>query len=318
MKLVLACDLLDGTARRAVAAAAGNGVDVAELDEHAPAEAYRTAIGGADIVVGRPPARVLLGSGVRFVQIPRAGFEAYLGAGLEHEPGLVLCSARGVFSPCVAEHAVALLIALARRVPSHAREFERAVWRRAPTAAYLELAGERVCVIGLGDIGTEIVRRCSGLGMEVVGVRRKPVAQPEVARVYGLDELSAAVADAPFVIVALPGGAGTRHLLGKEAFSSFRRGALFVNVGRGSVVDEDALVSSLEDGHLGGAALDVTEEEPPQPMSRLWAAPNLVLTPHCAGQSPKNAARMTALAVENVRRFVDCEPLLNQVALGQD
>jgi D-2-hydroxyacid dehydrogenase (NADP+) len=178
MKLVLACDLLDGTARRAVAAAAGNGVDVAELDEHAPAEAYRTAIGGADIVVGRPPARVLHGSGVRFVQIPRAGFEAYLGAGLEHEPGLVLCSARGVFSPCVAEHAVALLLALARRVPSDAREFERAAWRRAPTAAYLELGGERVCVIGLGDIGTEIARRCSALGMEVVASTTFPPRSP--------------------------------------------------------------------------------------------------------------------------------------------
>lgn len=318
MKLVLACDLLDGAARRAVAAEAGDGVEIVELDEHAAADAYRTAIRGADVVVGRPPANALLGSGVRLVQIPRAGFEPYLGAGLEHEPGLVLCAARGVFSPCVAEHALALLLALARRVPSHAIDFGRAAWRPAPTAAYLELAGERACVVGLGDIGTEIARRCSALGMEVVGVRRKAVAQPEVARVYGLEDLAAAVADAPFVIVALPGGGGTRHLLGEEAFRRFQRGALFVNVGRGSVVEEDALVSALEQGRVGAAALDVAEEEPPPPTSRLWTAPNLLLTPHCAGQSPKNALRMTALAVENVRRFVAGEPLLNQVALGQD
>ncbi len=314
MKAVLvAVDAFNSEHMQRIEEAAKGWACVERISQDAPHVVYKTALGTAEVVIGWPDAELLTSSPVTYFQLPSVGYDAYLGKGLSDKPGFTLCNARGVMSVAVAEHALALMLTLSRRISEHIRDAGNRRWER--RSSYGELFGRTVCVVGLGDIGTEIARRCQALGMRVTGVRFTPSkGHPIVAEVLGLPNLEKAVSDAEHVINVLPATKETEGLFTAEVFSAMPRGAYFYNLGRGGTVHEEALVGALRSGHLASAGLDVFTEEPLPKEHPLWDF-NTVITPHVAGRSVKEFDRMCELFVENLRNFRQQKPLINAVDL---
>ncbi len=237
---------------------------------------------GAEIMVGWPDPDLLAASPLRLLLLPSAGYEEYLTPELAAKEGLVVCNAGGAYSEGVAEHCLAMMLALVRRLPEYVAAMGPRRWEH--MHRHGRLAGSTVCVIGLGTLGSAIARRCAALGMRVVGVRRHPDRPaPAVSAVFGPKDLAAAVAGSDHVVGALPGGPATRGLISREVIAAMKPGAYFFNVGRGPSVDEEALVERLAGGSLAGAGLDVFATEPLPGDSPLWAMENVIVTPHMAG-----------------------------------
>lgn len=242
----------------------------------------------------------------RFLQ-PALRWVAGLGAGAEQYPvaaleraGVVLTSARGVHTSPVRDHAFALLLALVRSVPQAVRHAERGVWQ--PTDAE-DLEDMTLAVLGLGAIGEAVAQLAQAAGMRVTGVTRSPERYGGcVETVFRPDALLEACRQADALVVTVPGGDSTRHLVGDAELEALGAGWL-VNVGRGTVVDESALVRALTRGRLRGAGLDVFEAEPLPSSSPLWRLPNVIVTPHVAAASSKTGQRWARLFCTNLAAF---------------
>ena len=284
------------------------------IDQFSTPSVFRPALSRSQVLVGWPDPAWLLDSPVRFHQLPSVGYDDYLGVGLADKVDFVLCNARGVMSDAVAEHFVALMMALTRRLPQHMRDMGRANWQRQPT--YDEVAGKTTCIVGLGDIGTQIARRCLALGMNVIGVRRHPSKQHAmVETVFAIERVAEAVACADHVVLIMPAEPENIGFFGDALFRSMKPGAFFYNLARGSVVDENALIEHLQNGKLSGAGLDVFRQEPLPADSPLWRMENVIITPHAAGRSVREFDRLCELFVANLERYFQGEPLLNEVRL---
>jgi D-2-hydroxyacid dehydrogenase (NADP+) len=222
---------------------------------------------------------------LRWIHSPGAGADEVLSPAVLRR-GLLVSSSRGAFDEPVAEHALALLLALSRGLPALARDQAERRWADFfghPGA--ITLAGRTAAIVGFGSIGTRLGGMLRAVGMRVIGVRRRPAPSPSADEVVGADALLEALARSDAPVAVLPDAPGARRLIGRAELAALRPGALVVNVGRGPSIDPEALVDLLHEGHLGGAGLDVTEPEPPPPDSPLWTAPNLILTGHTAGWS---------------------------------
>lgn len=231
---------------------------------------------------------------------------------------VVITNARHVHAPTMAEHALALILALARRLPGAVRYQQKKFWAQQEIwdeePHPMEVNGRTLVIVGHGAIGKELGQRAQACGMRVVGVKRDPTQGGEHAdSVVGADSLDATLPEADFVVLATPLTLETEHFFNRQRFGAMKKTAYFINVGRGALVDEAALLEALEKKQIAGAALDVTEEEPLPPASPLWAAPNLFLTPHIAGVSERLWHRHSALLLENLDRYFDGRELLNVV-----
>ena len=285
------------------------------LGQDAGAGEYARAMAGADVMVGWPDPGLLAASPIRLLLLPSAGYEEYLTPELAAREGLVVCNAGGAYSEGVAEHCVAMMLALVRRLPEYLAAMGPRRWEH--LHRHSRLAGSTVCVIGLGTLGSAVARRCAALGMDVVGVRRHPDRpSPNVSEVFGPEDLARAVAGADHVVGALPGGASTRGLISREVLSAMRPGAFFCNVGRGPSVDEEALVERLADGHLAGAGLDVFATEPLPADSPLWSMENVIVTPHMAGYTWDYADELCDVFAANLSAYVAGEPPPNVIDLS--
>jgi phosphoglycerate dehydrogenase-like enzyme len=282
------------------------------IPEGTAPDAYQQKLADADIVIGWPKAAWLRQGRVSLVIVPSHGFEPYEGHGLEARPGFRLCNSRGAYSVAVAEHCIALMLALARNLHQHVLDQREGRWQ--PRPPYYEVAGSSACVVGVGSVGSEIARRCASLGMLVTGVDIADVlAPPGLVRLYHASAMLEAVAQADHVIAIVPGGQATLGLFNRDFFAALKPGAFFYNVGRGAAVDEAALVEALQSGHLAGAGLDVFAEEPLPAASPLWQMDNVLITPHIAGNSTNWDNRLTDQIVANLINYRDGLPLNNQV-----
>ena len=300
---------------RALSDAAGDGAVCERLGQDASSGEYRRAMAGAEIMVGWPDPDLLAGSPLGLLLLPSAGYEEYLTPGLAAKEDLVVCNAGAAYSEGVAEHCLAMMLALVRRLPEYIGAMPHRSWEH--LHRHGRLAGSTVCVIGLGTLGSAIARRCAALGMRVVGVRRHPDRpSPNVSPVFGPEDLAAAVAGADHVVGALPGGEATRGLISREVFSAMKPGAYFCNVGRGPSVDEQALVGRLADGSLAGAGLDVFATEPLRNDSPLWSMENVIVTPHMAGYTPDYADELCAVFIANLAAYRAGEPPSNVIDLS--
>jgi lactate dehydrogenase-like 2-hydroxyacid dehydrogenase len=221
--------------------------------------------------------------------MPQLELICAMGAGYENiaidaarARGIVVANGAGTNDDCVADHAFGLLIAAVRGIVKLDRQCRDGVWREAIPFPP-NVSGRKLGIVGLGTIGEKIARRAAGFDIEVGYHNRRP--KDGVAHRY-FDRLLALAQWADFLVVATPGGADTKHLIGREALDALGPRGVLVNIARGSVVDTEALAAALKDGRLGGAGLDVYESEPlpPQPLIGL---DNVVLTPHVAGWSPE-------------------------------
>lgn len=285
------------------------------LGQDVSAADYARAMATVDIMVGWPDPELLADSPLRLLLLPSAGYEEYLTSELAAKEDLVVCNAGGAYSEGVAEHCVAMMLALARRLPEYLAAMPRRSWDH--LHRHGRLSDATVCVIGLGTLGSAIAGRCSALGMSVVGVRQHPDRpSPIVSEVFGSGDLVRAVAGADHVVGALPGGAATRGLISREVISAMKLGANFYNVGRGPSVDEEALVERLADGSLAGAGLDVFATEPLPDDSPLWSMENVIVTPHMAGYTWDYADELCAVFAANLAAYVAGEPPPNAVDLS--
>ncbi len=251
-----------------------------------------------------------------WVQIYWAGAERCLSVPDVGSGQIVMSNMQKMSSPAIAEHAVAMAMALSRQLPQFSRLMESKTWAgdNADVIGRMRpIAGRTMLVVGLGGIGSEVARLADALGMQVWGTRNSSREGPDYVDYVGLaDELHALAAKADVIVNALPLTASTTKLLDESFFNAAKEGAIFVNVGRGQTVDTAALIAALDSGRISGAGLDVTSPEPLPADHALWSYENVVITPHVAGSGGERE-RHEVLLLENLRRYIAGERLLNVV-----
>jgi phosphoglycerate dehydrogenase-like enzyme len=235
-----------------------------------------------------------------------------------HDAGILVTNPSGVFSVPMAEHTVGLLLALARNFPDSVRQQDSANWSQQELwdkpQHLAEINGQVLLIVGYGSIGRELAKRAKAFEMRVWGVTRSGQGDGAHAeRIFPAAKLHEALPEADYVVIAAPETAETKHLLGAAEIGKMKRGARLINVGRGSLLDEKALICALETGALGGAAIDVAETEPLPADSSLWKAPNLFITPHTSALSDGLWKRQAALLVELLERWFDGREMFNRV-----
>jgi phosphoglycerate dehydrogenase-like enzyme len=247
---------------------------------------------------------------VRWIQATSAGIGELLArTGLDDTP-ILFTTAAGVHAGALAEFCVMAMLVFVKeltrlKADQAARRWERYCAR--------ELRGMTLGIIGLGHVGREVARLGHALGMHVIGTKRTIAGQgvPHVDRVLPPDASGEVIRESDVLVLIVPQTSQTRRLLGERELRSMKRGSILINIARGAIVDERALVSVLREGHLGGAALDVFEREPLPADSPLWELPNVIVSPHSASTVPAENARLTDLFCENLRRYLDRKPLIN-------
>jgi len=247
---------------------------------------------------------------LKWVQSWGAGVERFLTRDFVASP-IVLTNAAGIYAIPIAEHIMAFVLHFSRRFDRALRAQREARWDWVEPD---ELAGRTLGIVGLGGIGAEAARRAKALDMRVIGTRRRPeLGGGYVDEVRGHEQLDWLLAEADYVALCTPLTPQTRRLIGAPQLARMKPTAYLINVGRGGLVDEAALVAALQERAIAGAGLDVFEQEPLPPESPLWGLPNVLITPHTAGGSPRSHERIMALFGENLRRFLAGEELLNVV-----
>ena len=261
---------------------------------------------------------------LRWIQSISAGIERNLAPEIVARR-IAVTNGAGIAAIGIAEHVVAVMLMFCRNFHVAGRLQAAGRWDRPTIMAgtgtpIREFVGSRVGVIGLGPIGAAVAERSAALGAIVRGMRRHPpaTAAPPYEAVVGPGRLDDVLGWADFIVLAVPHTPETERMIGARELGLMRTEAYLVNVARGSVIDEDALVDALRTGHIAGAALDVVTREPLPATSPLWTLPNVILTPHAAGATPRYFDRALELFIENLDRFLAGRPLRNLVdpALG--
>ncbi len=225
--------------------------------------------------------------------------------------GVTLTNSSGAAASPIAQTAILYMLALSRNVRAWFEHQDNKEWER---HEFTELDGARLAVIGMGPIGEEIARLGVALNMEVEGIRRSPTGH-EPCPTFGFGQLSEVLGRADWVALALPLTPDTQNLFDQQQFARMKPGAHFINVGRGELVDESALINALNSQHLAGAALDVFATEPLPEDSPLWSMKNVLITPHSSGASVKSGLRAEELFVRNFALFVQNEQMHNVVTI---
>lgn len=249
---------------------------------------------------------------VAWVQSIQAGVDRFPLDAFERA-GVVLTNSTGIHGASVGEMVVGYMVALARNLHGYVGQQRRREWKRPDWDRPFVLSGKRVCVVGLGTLGRGIATRANALGMTVSGVKRTVEPVEDVETVYPSDELRSAIADARFVALAVPLTDETRHLVGAAELEAMREDAYLINVARGRVLDENALVDALRAGTIAGAALDVFETEPLPEDSPLWDLDSVLLTPHVAAAVRSYYEDVADIVRENVERSRAGTELTNRV-----
>lgn len=280
-----------------------------------PDEEHETAFRTAEIGFGSPPPTwVGRSRRLRWLQLNSAGYDTYLPLDWERLAGcLTVTNMAGLFSEPVAETALGGILHLYRGLGTLTGLQRRSVWEGASLRPRLRtLHGARVVILGPGSIGLTLKRLLAPFACRVIVLgRRSPAAD-----IYSLDALDALLPETDVAACCLPDNEGTRGLFDRERLGLLPPSALFVNVGRGSVVDETALVDALRSGRLGGAVLDVTQQEPLPPDHPLWTCPNTLLTQHTGGGSASEQVEKINVFLANLRRFQAGAPLERIVELA--
>jgi phosphoglycerate dehydrogenase-like enzyme len=273
------------------------------------------ALRDADVMIGwaLPKEQLRAAARLRWIYSITAAVDQFLYPELKQSE-IVVSNAGPVHGPVVAEHAMAMVLALAKRLPSAVRYQGRrkwameAMWNERPRPR--EVRGATLVVLGLGSIGAEVASMAAALKMNVIGVREHPERGPGGAhQVVGYDALDSVLGRADFVALAAPLTPSTRHVINTRRLRLFKKTASLINVSRGGLVDEAALVAALKQELIGGAALDVFEEEPLSRWSRLWKMPQVLITPHTAFLTENVWQRHYELFTANLKRYLAGLPL---------
>lgn len=318
MRIVL-CYPLERHHYEQIVAACPPGTEVVDAGQ----ERIAAELIAADIFCGHakvpvPWPEVVRGGRLQWIQSSAAGLDHCLVPEVIAS-NILVTSASGLFADQVAEQTLALLLGLLRGLPTFFRAAQKKEFIRRPT---LDLHGSTIGIVGLGGNGTRLAQVLRPFKTRIVATDMFPeeidVASGLADVVWPADQLDRLLSKSGIVILCVPLNAQTRHMIAEKELAQMKPGSILINVARGEVVRETALVAALSSGHLAGAGLDVTEVEPLPTSSALWDLPNVIITPHVGAQSRRRADDTTNLVCENLRRFFSGQKLLNVVdkALG--
>lgn len=276
---------------------------------------------GAEVVYGVPEMRprglrrlVETSDRVRWVHAVQAGAGAFVtAAGLSAQQleRVTVTTSAGVHAEPLAEFALLGMLAGAKELPRLQRDQREHAWRDRQES--VQLKGARCLILGAGEIGKQIARRAQAFGMHTVGTKRQVEPVEHFDEIVGNDRLHEQVALADHVVITLPGTGHTEHMVDADLLAACKRGVVIVNVGRGSVIDEAALIDALRSGQVGYAALDVFEREPLDPQSPLWELPNVLVSPHSTALDAGEEQRVADLFCQNLRSYLDGAPMRNVI-----
>lgn len=277
-------------------------------------EGWEEALGRADVALAFRLQRhhVEAAPNLKWVQI--------LSAGAEHLPlreladrGVLITNVAGIHTATMSEHALMLMLALARNFPLAYRQQQDQVWEQRPFAHMPTLAGKTALIVGLGTIGSALAKRLLAMEMAVLAVGRTARHDPVVGDVVAMSDMGPLLARADYVILMTALTSETRGMMDARRFAQMKPGAVLINLARGGVVVEAALMEALSRGQVGAAGLDVVETEPLPVGHPLWTMPNVIVTPHVGGRQENYMGRVVAVFTENLRRFMAQQPLQNLV-----
>ena len=272
-------------------------------------------IADAEVVIGEPTLQELSeAKQLKWVQMTWAGADRYLHGGFPKD--VLLTTASGAFGETIAEHALAMLFSLCRRLPAYLKAGK---WQ--DLGSEKRIAGGTALIFGCGDIGTQIAKRLQALGVRTVGVcRAARQPRPYFEALTTLNCAEAFLPEADFILCALPSNEETNGYFDEERLNLCKDDAVLINVGRGGLIDLSVLTALLENGKFFGVGLDVVESEPLPPEHPLWKMPNVILTPHVAGVSfghlPETEEKIWAICRENLQKYIDGKPLRSLVNLS--
>lgn len=258
-----------------------------------------------------PPEALQWADNLKWIQVTSAGVDRLDKRVMDR---VILTNGNGLTAEPIAEHVIGMTLMLARNSADYIRQQSKREWKRNFNAR--EIAGMTMGVVGMGAIGSAIARKARAMGMRVIGLRRSVSERmPDLTadEVCPPSDLNYLLEASDVVTLATPLTAETRGMIGARELANMRPGSYLINIARGAVVDEDALVESLRSGHLAGAGLDVFRQEPCPESSPLWDFPNVIMTPHVATGSDRNILRVRELICDNLRRYIDGQPLRNLV-----
>lgn len=276
-------------------------------------------LGDADVLIGWGATAEMIEAApkLKWIQTPTAGVDSVDRAQLKTR-GILLSNSSGVHVVNIPEQIIGYMLVFSRQFHTAFEQQQRKEWNGGAIRAHtFQLEGQSLLIAGLGHIGEALAVRAKALGMRVIGMRRRLEITRESAvdELIGFSDLAARVGEADHVAITLPLTDDTTNMFSADVIAAMKPGSYLYNIGRGPIIDQDALIAALQSGHLGGAGLDVTTPEPLPPDSPLWDAPNVFITPHTSGWSPRNLERGVPIWIENIRRFKANEPLLNAVDL---
>jgi phosphoglycerate dehydrogenase-like enzyme len=295
------------------------GPDAPGLEEMAPPldDDYRAALGRAEVMfcLDAPLNLPSLAPSLRWIQAVGSGVGQFAASRLE-DGGITLTNAAGVGAPSIAEFVVGMIVAAWKDFPAIAELQRRRTWK--PHYGRL-IMGSTIGIIGLGAIGAAVAQRIKPFGVNVLAIRRRwmpGMTAPNVDELFGPDALYDVLARSDTVVLAAAGTPETENLVDRAAIDAMKAGSVFVNVARGTMVDEPALIEALERGHLRAAAIDVAREEPLPAESPLWTAPNLLFSPHSSPSQDRYFDMVFDLFLDNLARYVAGEELRNVIDLS--
>jgi D-2-hydroxyacid dehydrogenase (NADP+) len=278
------------------------------MQEIADADAYIGDITSAEVRAGKK---------LRWVGVMSAGVEGVLfpkdGSSDLRNSNIILTNNKIVQGPEIADHALAMLLMLSRNLDVLYRNDQQQLWK--PSSFHgIELRGKTAVIIGVGGIGTQIAIRANAFGMNVIGVdpEDKPFV-PFLTKVVKPDQLDEVIPQADVVFISAPHTPKSHKMMGAHEFELMKQHSYFIAVSRGGIYDMNGLVKALDERRLSGAGVDVTDPEPLPKGHPLWKFENVVITPHVAGRSDQDAARMVGTIKENLQRFVEGKPMINVV-----
>ena len=263
------------------------------------------------------PEEVRIAKNLKWIHAPMTGLDWILIPEVIHSEILV-SSSKGVHAIPIAEHTLALMLQFSRRMVPCFENQQKAIWDRRgiweSALPFNELFGKTVCILGVGMIGSEIARRAKAFGMNVVGVRRNIDQRIDaVDRLFPPSMLDEILPTVDYLIIATPTTSETQGMIGRPQFERMKKTAFLVNIARGDILDQNALIDALNAGRIAGAALDVFAPDPLPNGHPLFSTKNLVITPHISGNSPMLWRRVMDIWLENIRRFRTGQSLINQV-----
>jgi len=254
-------------------------------------------------------------SKLKWIHSLSSGVDGLVKPGITKLP-VRISTTKGIHGLPMADHVIGYILSFLRGFPLLYSHQQKKLWQKPTNPKPQESCGKTVGIIGLGEIGNEIARKCKMFDMRVVGVKRTPKPIAHVDEIYGLNEVDKLLQESDFVVILVPLTPDTVHFINEERLHMMKKTAYLINVGRGPVVDENALIKVLQDGAIAGAALDATEIEPLPQDSLLWTMNNVMITPHMAADSPFYMDRAFKVFCENVTLFLKGEKLQFEVDMA--